>query len=109
MEGSVSPVVVISKYTNRLSAPIFKHHSSTSAELKICTKESHYEIVIDNADPGLEFVAMLNNKNACVNKVDWSRSPANVKVGMRLVMIDNLNVLDLPYQIIMEHYQSAIR
>jgi len=108
--GSSSPVVVVTtQHSSRLSAPMFKHHSSTSAELKIPTKESQWEIVIDNADPGLEFVAMLNNKNACINKVDWSKSPADVKEGMRLVMIDNLNVLGLPYQIIMEHYHSAIR
>jgi len=109
-EGSATPFVLLAKlHSDRLSTPIIKRHSSTSAELKISTRESQYEIVIDSADPGLEFVSMLNNKNACVNKVDWSRSPLNVKEGMRLVMIDNLNVKDLPFKKIMEHYTAAIQ
>jgi len=84
------------------------HYPSTSAVLQISTDESFYEVVIDNADPGLEWIAMMNNRNACVCKVDWSKSPLNVKVGMRLVMIDNLSVQDQPFDKIMGFYNSAI-
>jgi len=109
--GITEPVVDIIQQDNE-NVPLVetvKHYPSTSGVLQIPTDRCYYEVVIDNTDPGLEWMAMMDDRNACVSKVDWSKSPLNVKVGMRLVKIDNLIVQDQPFDKIMSYYYSAIK
>jgi len=108
--GITDPAVDIMKKNKKSSVvKALKHYPSTCALLQIPIDQRLYEVVIDNTDPGLEWMAMMNDRNACVSKVDWSKSPLNVKVGMRLVKIDNLIVQDQPFEKIMCCYNSAIK